>query len=46
MHHISNHMKKFTFILLMLALVVTGLQAQQEETAVSNDSTPVLTKKS
>lgn len=38
-------MKKFTFILLMLALVVTGLQAQQKETAVSNDSTPVLTKK-
>ena len=38
-------MKKFTFILLMLALVVTGLQAQQKETAVPNDSTPVLTKK-
>lgn len=45
MRHISNHMKKFTFILLMLALVVTGLQAQQKETAVPNDSTPVLTKK-
>ena len=38
-------MKKFTFILLILALVVTGLQAQQKETAVPNDSTPVLTKK-
>lgn len=38
-------MKKFTFILLMLALVVIGLQAQQKETAVPNDSTPVLTKK-
>ena len=38
-------MKKFTTILLMLALVVTGLQAQQKETAVPNDSTPVLTQK-
>lgn len=46
MHHISNHMKKFIFILLMLALVVTGLQAQQKETVVFNDSTPVLTKRS
>lgn len=40
MHHISNHMKKFIFILLMLALVVTGLQAQQRKLSFSTTALP------